>query len=209
MFHIAYVVRRRAHRTSYSTQPAGRAVGDARLRARRYTGESVDTTTGAGLSRCERSLRPASPPATGVTTGVGRHLRAGQIYFSSNTQCRGARHAPHAARGLVTMRSGRERTSPSRSTRRGHHASYSTQPAVRAVGDARFTARRHMGESLDRATPTGLSRWREVCSRASPPTGREPSLSHGRHMRRIYRQSRVAACCFSTGVTSGVLDRAE
>ena len=52
---------RREHSTSYSTQPAGRAVGDARLLARRYTGLGVDTTCPAGLSRwIARYDRPTS-----------------------------------------------------------------------------------------------------------------------------------------------------
>jgi len=37
--------------TSYSTEPAGRAVGDGRSRARRHMGASGEISTPSGLSR--------------------------------------------------------------------------------------------------------------------------------------------------------------
>ncbi|KAL0103895.1 hypothetical protein PUN28_017932 [Cardiocondyla obscurior] len=42
----------RGNAVSYSTEPGGRAVGDARSNARRYMGETCEISTPRGLSRC-------------------------------------------------------------------------------------------------------------------------------------------------------------
>ncbi|KAL0098725.1 hypothetical protein PUN28_020681 [Cardiocondyla obscurior] len=55
----------RGNAVSYSTEPGGRAVGDARSNARRYMGETCEISTPRGLSRCVvRSYLRKSPRAS-------------------------------------------------------------------------------------------------------------------------------------------------
>ncbi|KAL0103886.1 hypothetical protein PUN28_017923 [Cardiocondyla obscurior] len=49
---IVLCTSRRSDDTSYSTEPSGRAVGDARSNARRYMGAGGEISTPRGLSRC-------------------------------------------------------------------------------------------------------------------------------------------------------------
>lgn len=70
----------RAQRTSYSTQPNGRAVGDTRSNARRHMGAGADIPCQTGLSRC-KSARDVLLSSVVTSKGTIAHTTSKAIFM--------------------------------------------------------------------------------------------------------------------------------